>query len=67
VWTSVSQPPGPSLIKQRICWAAVSKRLRATCLLRYTHVGNVNQNVKVAVLSLIVKVTETTVHTGNDI
>jgi hypothetical protein len=35
-------------------------------LLRYTYIGNVNQNVKVAVLSLIVEVTEKTVYPGND-
>jgi hypothetical protein len=36
------------------------------CLLRYKYVGNVKQNVKVAILSLIVKVTERTVHPAND-
>jgi hypothetical protein len=34
-------------------------------MLRYTHVGNVNQYVKVAILSLIVKVTEKGVYPGN--
>jgi hypothetical protein len=34
-------------------------------MLRYTYIGNVNQNVKVAILSLIVKVTERSVYTGN--
>jgi hypothetical protein len=34
-------------------------------MLRYTYVGNVNQNVKVAILSLIVKVSEKTVYPGN--
>jgi hypothetical protein len=35
-------------------------------VLRYTYVGNVNQNVRVAILYLIVGVTERTVYPGKD-